>query len=175
MTRRGKKGTIKIPAENRRAQHEEWGRERSGATECPRCGNVHFLKRWYSGRRALETALKKKIGILKPERCPACKEIAAKQFEGEVMIVGVPEKKKTELRRLIKNFGSRALLRDPQDRIIAVRESTGGRIIVTTTENQLAVRLAKKVKEVFKTAHPDILYSKEPSEVVRVRVSFRPA
>lgn len=165
----------KQPQPGREAENEAYWREHKGITKCPRCGNVHFKKRWYASAEDLAERLKvKKLEIAERKLCQACKMIKEHLFEGEVFIEGFSANQKNELRNLIKNFGTRATERDPQDRIIKIEKTdTGYRI--TTTENQLANKLAKKIKDVFKTVDVHFSRTPEPEEVSRVHVVFREA
>ncbi len=145
--------SIKLPQRGREAQGEEYWREHKGVTKCPKCGNVHFKKRWYASEEDLRSRLKaKKLEIAERKICPACIIINSHTFEGELFIEEFPAHHQRELLRLIKNFGERATQIDPQDRIIKVEE-TGKGYRVTTTENQFS-------------------HSPEPAEVDRIHVIF---
>ena len=167
--------SIKLPQLDREAQGEDYWREHKGVVRCPRCGNVHFKKRWYASSSDLRGRLKiKKLSITETKFCQACRMIKEHTFEGEIFIDGFPSYKKKELLRLINNFGERAVKIDPQDRIIKIEETkTGYR--VTTTENQLAGKLARKIKEVFKMVKVHYSRSPEPAEVSRIFVTFHGA
>lgn len=69
-------------------------------------------------------------------------------FEGRVELIGVPQGRVDDAISRIKNFSRRAQARDPLDRVIAIKRR-GNRIEVTTTENQLAVRIAKAVRGIL--------------------------
>ncbi|PIP73827.1 MAG: hypothetical protein COW88_00745 [Candidatus Lloydbacteria bacterium CG22_combo_CG10-13_8_21_14_all_47_15] len=169
----GKKSSIKLPQRDREAQHEEYGREGKGAVLCPDCGNVHFRKKWHASLATLhEHAKDEMLAVSGEKRCHACTMVREHTFEGELFLEKVPERFREELMNLIRHFGEHARANDPQDRIIAVEDTdTGYRI--TTTENQLADRLAKKIKDAFNTADIHFTHSKEPFEVDRIRVIFR--
>src|SRR3989344_328087 len=62
--------------------------------------------------------------------------------------------------QMVRNIRSRASNRDPQDQIIKI-EDKGDTIRITTTENQLAVSLAKQVARAHKGGKLDIKFSKE--------------
>ena len=81
--------------------------------------------------------------------CPACEMIKNRQFEGEIIIKNIPVKIKSDLINLAKTFSKRAFERDPMDRLIDIKETKDG-LRITTTENQLAVKLAKKSKKLSK-------------------------
>jgi len=71
---------------------------------------------------------------------------------------------------LIVAFDAKSQKKDPKDRILAItKEVSRWRI---TTENQLVVRLGKKIHSTFKKTTLSISYSAEPAEVARVNISF---
>ena len=141
---------------------------------CKGCQAVFYKKSWHP---AVEQSslrgkpLKAKTYNLKPILCPACQMIKNHQFEGEITITNIPESYSQELVNLIKNFCQRAYEIDPMDRLIGIKKTKDG-LIVTTTENQLAVKLTKKIKDVFKKVQIKISYSSEPGEVVYIKLTF---
>ncbi len=154
------KRTSKLPDERR----EE--KTKAGVLVCPDCNNVFYKKKWQSSR---EVDLK---GIKTHEKqCFACQMISQNLYEGEVIVENIPEKYEEELFNLISSFGKEAEKRDSQDRIIKV-EKEKGRFKITTTENQLAVRIAKHIHNAFKKTELNISHSKEPHQVSRVSVKF---
>lgn len=167
-----KSSSIKLPLRNREAKNEAYWREHKGIVACPRCKNLHTKKRWYASEDTLKHALKTStIVIAEKKICPACTMIKNHTFEGELFIEGFPTDMKKDLKNLINNFGKRATAIDPQDRIIAI-ETTRKGYRVTTTENQLANKLAKKIRDAFNTVEIDFKNTAEPSEVSRVHVTF---
>ena len=164
--------SIKLPQRGREAQNEEYWREQKGITKCPRCDNVHFKKRWYASAEDLRKRLGvKRLAFAERRFCQACAMIKNRTFEGEVFLEGFPLRRQGELLCLVRNFGERASGIDPQDRIIEIGETKGG-YRVTTTENQLAHKLAKKIKDAFNTVDIRSSYSPEPAEVERIHVTF---
>lgn len=154
-------------------KNEEYWKERKGVVKCPNCVNVHFKKRWYASEEDLRRRLKiEKLSIAETKLCPACKMIKERAFEGEVFIEGFPERHIKELLRLVKNFGERTTQIDPQDRIIKIEETDKG-YRITTTENQLADKIANKIKDAFNTVDIQFSFSAEPAEVSRIHVVFR--
>lgn len=147
----------------------------SGLVICEKCDAVYYKKSWHHNLRHHKD-LKENLPV-KFSLCPACEMIKNRQFEGEIIIKNIPIKIKNDLIDLAKTFSKRAFERDPMDRLIAVKETKEG-IIITTTENQLAVKLAKKIKETFKPARAGgkaelkIIYSPTPSDVVYIRLTF---
>lgn len=167
-----KPSSVKLPQRGREAEHEEFGREHKGSIVCPRCHNVHFKKMWHVPGSAPKHEDGEGVAHAREELCPACKMVEEHLFEGELFVEEVPVKHKTELLNLIHNVGKHATEIDPQHRIIDIEETRDG-IRVTTTENQLADRIAKKIQEAFKAVDVRSSHSKEPYEVDRVHVIFR--
>lgn len=134
---------------------------------CPDCKNVHYKKSWHHDfpkdilpeRRDIRFAL-----------CPACKMEKENLFEGEIVIKNVPSVVRKDVIGAIKNSDKQARINDPQDRVLRINEEKD-RIVVQTSENQLAVRIAKKVKETFKgRAKLQIFYSR--NDVTRALLTF---
>lgn len=164
--------SVRLPPRGREAEHEEYWREHKGVTKCPMCGNVHFKKRWYVSEKDLQKRLKvEKLKIAEKKLCPACQMTEGRTFEGELFIEEFPDHLRKELLRLVRNFGKRAAELDPQDRIIKITETKQG-YRVTTTENQLADKLAKKIRDTFNKVEIRFSHSPEPEEVDRIHVIF---
>ena len=164
---------LKQPPRKGVAQRDEHGHERPGIIICPDCGNVHYHKRWWKNS---DSGLKKLVVMhyrtAAHTRCPACTMAHERLFEGEVIIENIPRKFKIDLRNLIDRFGLTATEMDPQDRIMTMDKSDS-EWRITTSENQLADRLAKKIRDSFKHhTQIHISHSKEPYEVDRVKVAF---
>ncbi len=140
-----------------------------GIIVCPVCHSVYYKKSWHHNQNKDSNA---KPQIAK-KLCPACQMIKDKEFEGQLVINNFPSNPKTDLIKLIKNFCQRAFERDPLDRLIDIQTKSGN-LIITTTENQLAVKLAKKIKEVFNKykVQIKISYSPEPSDVAYIKINF---
>lgn len=163
---------LKQPKPGRGAEHEEFGREKGGIAECTLCHNVHFKKRWYPSLAVLQEQLQdKKLQASRKEICPACRMVKEHLFEGELFVEGFPVAHKADLLNLIKNFGQHATEIDPQHRIIKIG-GTAKKLYITTTENQMADRLARKIRDAFKTVKIHFSHSKEPYEVDRIHATF---
>jgi len=147
---------------------------KKGLKVCKSCQAVFYKKSWHhpGPEQSMvqdKSHLKPKTYNLKPSLCPACQMIKNHQFEGEIAITNFSENYPQELINLIKNFCQRAYEIDSMDRLIGIKKTKDG-LIITTTENQLAVKLAKKIKDVFKKVQIKISYSSEPSEVVHIKL-----
>lgn len=153
-----------------RTEKHEISKGKSGLVVCERCDAVYYKKSWHRNLRDYKD-LKENLAM-KFSLCPACEMIKNRQFEGEIIIKNVPIKIKDGLINLVKTFSKRAFERDQMDRLIDIKE-TKDELKITTTENQLAVKLAKKIKETFKKAELKITYSPSPSDVVYVKIEFR--
>ena len=105
--------------------------------------------------------------------CPACKMIESKKFEGQIVINDLPKNLHENAINLIEAFCHRARQKDPMDRLIDIKKTNGG-LTVFTTENQLALRLAHKIKDAFKKMDMKISYSPSPTNAVYVTLTFLP-
>ena len=149
-------------------EESEFGKGREDILLCRGCNAVYFYKSWH---HKLEDYPKlKESKRLKFTLCPACRMIKDKKFEGEVFLEDIPEKFKKEVINTIKNVGKEALRKDIQDRIISIYEIGRRKIRVLTTENQLAVRIGKKIKDSY-PSKIEIQHSKKES-TVRIKVIF---
>lgn len=163
--------TFRIPPRNGVAQGDEYGRAEHGVALCVSCGNIHYRKQWLQPRSVNMRELNRRGTPTTRTLCPACSLGTRGLYEGELLLENVPLLIEEEVGRLIRGFGRRAQAHNPQHRIIAIkRERRHWR--VTTTENQLAVRLAKKIQDSFKRVLLTISHSREPYEVGRVRLVF---
>jgi len=165
-----KQYNIKLP----KSQHEveEFGKGEETLVLCESCGIAYYKKSWHhkpEGFKTLEKKIEKRP--VKFILCPACQMIKNKQFEGKITLENIPAKFKNELEGLINGFNRRAYQRDPLDRIIDVKKS-GSTWEVTTTENELANKLAKKIEETFYKIKPKATFSSDPSDVVYIKIVF---
>jgi len=150
-------------------EENEAGPGRQEFVFCPGCGIVYYHKSWH---HALEDWRHLKGDErIKFVLCPACLMIKGKKFEGELTVSGLATRKlKEEIRGALENSGKLAFRRDPLDRIIEIEEK-GNRLIVRTTENQLAVKLAKKIKLTF-GGKMTVSHSRE-EDVIRAEVMLK--
>lgn len=156
-----------------RNEDQEVRKNEKGVVFCSECGAVHYMKSW---RHALEEykSLSDNASV-KFSLCPACEMIKNHQFEGKVTITHIPEKEVGEVARLIENFGARAKERDVLHRLIEIKKTESAKgvdLVVTTTENQLANKLADKIKETFHHVKLSRSFSPAPSDVEYVTIEF---
>lgn len=154
--------------------------EGKGVIFCSGCGAFHYQKAWHCNKNKKPLSIGdlpkgEKTKSQKLVLCPACKMIKDKEFAGQLTIINFPAASKDSLVKLIDNFCQRARERNSLHRLIGIR-NVNGDLVATTTENQLAVKLAKKIKEVFNKykIQMKISYSPEPSETAYVKINFAP-
>ncbi|MFA6608324.1 MAG: hypothetical protein WCT07_00190 [Candidatus Paceibacterota bacterium] len=145
--------------------------EYKGVTECPKCHNVRFEKRWLHSIADLRKEGEEEPIVARTEKCPACKIIDGGNYEGELFVEGFREEQKEELLNLIHNYCARATEIDPQDRVIKIEDTEKG-LRITTVENELTDRLAKKIKDAFNHVNIHFSHGGEGAEADRVRVTF---
>lgn len=174
-----------------REQKKEYGSGKEDYVICPHCQSVYKGKGWHHKSEFDIERLKNQEKV-REEQCPACEMISNKQFQGEIVIEGPPADKKEQIKNIARNYGERAFKEDPMDRVISIgeekvrrptakekrgkesRDEVKGRndIKILTTENQLAVRIAKKINESFgRKLNVNIKHSHR-DKVSRVRVKF---
>lgn len=166
-----KQNIIKLPQS--RTEREEFGLAKKGLIVCKTCGAYYYKKSWHHDAKKFVAEREGHRIVPKFSECPACAMIRHGLFEGKIIISDIPANYWSEFSNLIKGYCKRAEAKDPLDRLIALTK-TGTTAIATLTENQLAVKLAKKIKDVFnRHAKISITYAQSPSDVSIVRVSFQ--
>lgn len=140
---------------------------------CERCHAVYYEEHWHSWQEAKSLAdFMRRGSMAKETLCTECNYIkkghdGVEGYEGEVLLKGLSDgEEKTEIMNLLRNVGSRATRRDPEDQIIKI-EDKGDTVRVTTTENQLAVSIGKQVARAHKGGKLEIKFS-AMDEVARV-------
>ncbi len=164
-----------------RTEKHELSKGKPGLIFCGDCNAVYYKKSWHRNLRNYKNLSEN--SPIKFSLCLACKMIKDRQFEGEIIINNIPANIEGSLIHLIEAFGRRAEQKDNQHRVISINlirnkiSNGAGKnkmgLVVTTTENQLAVKLAKKIKDVFKKIDMKISYSPSPSDVAYVKLSFK--
>lgn len=157
-----------------RAEQEETGPGKKALIFCSQCGIVYYQKSWHHTPdhfKGLDKPHNQKEYAVSFTLCPACEMIKHHQYEGRIVMEAVPEQVTKDLDNLIINFCERAHARDPLDRLIAVTRDRD-RVEVTLTENQLANRLAHKIKETFHAVKTHISYAGNPSDVAEIKIIF---
>lgn len=149
-------------------EEAEFGPGRKEIVFCSGCGIVYYHKAWH---HAFEDW--RHFDEDKPVKfvlCPACRMIQDKKFEGELIISGINKKElKDEIIGALRSGGELAFRRDPLDRVIGI-EDKKNQLIIRTTENQLAVRLGKKIRQTFH-GQMEIIHSRG-EDVTRVKVTL---
>lgn len=158
-----------VPAKSAHSR-SEFGAGKKGLTLCNDCGAAYYKKSWHHAMDGFKSIDRKDVAVVF-ETCPACAMIRNKQYEGRVTIAGCPSAKRAELLAMIERFGKYWNAKDVLDRIIETKNE-GGNLVVTTTENQLAAKLGRKIKDVFPGVKTNVAYRGDPSDVVDVTVTF---
>ncbi|MEK7167145.1 MAG: hypothetical protein AAB732_01920 [Patescibacteria group bacterium] len=126
---------------------------------CSKCKAVYYNKCWHKNLNFLKG--KNTTKSIKKFLCPACKWTKTNLAEGVIILNlenNFREKeilnlennfREKEILNLVKNVETRAKLRDPEDRIIKINKEKN-KITILTTENQLAISIAKQIQRAFK-------------------------
>lgn len=156
-----------------RSEKREFPRGEHGLVFCDSnkggCGAVYFKKSWHHSVKNLKKIREDAPVLFK--LCPACTMIKNHQFEGRIVIKNLPVKFEKELFNFARGFGERARYRDPLDRVIGVEKTREG-VVITTTENELASKLARKIKQQFVKVKSKISFSSAPSDTAYITIEF---
>jgi len=155
-----------------KVQDNEYGKASKGVIVCEICHDVFFKKGWHKPGSTPIVGTKLSGTGVHFALCPACKMKKGNLFGGKVTIKNIPAASREELFNLISGFGRRATDRNPQDRIMDIK-NTGGTFVVTTNNDQLAAKLGKKISETFdKKTEKKVSFSSEPERVSHVEINF---
>ena len=151
-TRAGGKDRARELATRRTRAHQAPAPKLKGAppadlTVCERCGEVFWRKTWRRSPVRVTHALltSARWGV-----CPACRQVAAGEFFGRVLLRGdYVRAHEQELRRRIDTVERRARHTQPDRRIVSMRRAPGG-LEVLTTSQKLAHRIVHELKKAFK-------------------------
>lgn len=166
-----KTGAIDRRHQRSRKEESEFGLGQKEFLKCSDCGVVYFDKSWHG------SLLEEKQEHLKEDRqfkftlCPACKMAHNKLFEGELVVkLKVKgEKLKSDVMNTINNSNKQAQDWDPLDRILWT-EDNGNEVRIFTSENQLVVKIGKKLRSSFPGSTLKIKHSGE--DIIRVYVEI---
>ncbi len=154
--------SLKTPA-------REFPKGQAGIVFCKTCSAVYFKKSWHHNLRRHNTLSENTAVHF--TLCPACVMIQNKKYEGKIIIANVPFAAREQLENLIHAFTHRAFRRDPMDRLIEIKKKNGA-LEVSTTENQLAVKLAKKIKDAYKKVEIAISYGHAKDKAAEITIKF---
>lgn len=149
----------------------------AGVVLCKDCGAAYHKKSWRHGVEQFNKAETESISSGKKDVpvnfaiCPACQMIKNHQYEGRITIKNLPEASEQSLHELVEGFGKRAYEQDPMDRLIAIKND-GGNWVITTTENEMANKLAHKIKTSFSHSKSRTHFAGDPSDVAEITIEF---
>jgi len=129
---------------------------------CIKCDSVYYDKKWYTKEelarhlekreelkgKKFENWFREELKKAKRVICEADKQ-RKDWSEGVVILDGLNSKIKREVLNLVKNIDREGRKNDMEDKIVAM-EDLGERVVIYTSENQLAHRIGKQVASAFK-------------------------
>ena len=127
---------------------------------CESCHTLYQSKRWVLDPVAFEMAAGEKETLW--VTCPACQKVAGHQPEGIVTLRGeYLWNHEEEIRNILNNEGSKALERNPLERIMSM-DREGDELIIETTDVKLAEHLGRAL---HRAHHGDlkVTWSPDPS------------
>src|SRR3989338_7530229 len=149
-------------------EEQEFGLSKDEIVACPQCDAVYYYKSWHHNLLNYKGVSTDKGFVFK--LCPADQMKKDGFFEGEVVVENFPKQEGEEILNLIKNIGEKAYGRDVLDRIFNT-EILDSKIVVTTSENQLAKQIGKSINKAKKGSKLDESFSEE--DVIRMRVYWQ--
>lgn len=162
-----KTGMLNRKHQRSRKEESEFGLGQKEFLKCSDCGVVYFDKSWH------RSLLEEKLEHLKEKKqfkftlCPTCKMKKNKVFEGQLTIrlTTNNQRFKEEILNTVKNSDKQGQEWDPLDRILWMEDGVN-EVKVYTSENQLAVKIGKKLKSSFPGSTLEIKHSGE--DIIRV-------
>ena len=142
----------KFAAGEKKSRHamEEFGPGKGEFILCPKDDAVYYKKSWHHASDFFGRAPNmKKEKEIRFRLCPVHEMMKNKQYEGEVIVQDVPEQFFGELGRLVENMGKQAQEEDVTTRVLSL-DARAGVLRITTSENQLAQKIARKIERVFR-------------------------
>ncbi len=161
----------------RRKNDEQEFKVHKGIVVCNDCGAAYFKKRWRHGLEQIKTGANKDQPV-SFATCPACQMIKNHQYEGRIIVRNLPAKHEKDLEDLVRGFSKRATERDPMDRLVEIKRdpSAGsGQVanwVITTTENEMANKMAHHIKESLRASKSRTHFAPEPSDVAEITIDF---
>ena len=117
-------------------------------TVCEGCHAVYKKKRWYADPHLYIAAVK--ISDTAVAVCPACLKIRDNFPGGIVTLTGdYVLLHKQELLNLIKNEEARARGFNPLERVMSVKETGYGGMVISTTNEKMAQRIGRAIRKAF--------------------------
>ena len=150
---------------------------KKGIVVCSEGGAAYFKKRWTHGLEEVKTPENKDEPVSFAV-CPACQMIKNHQYEGRITVKNLPAKYEKDLEDVVRGFSKRATERDPMDRLIEIKRdpSTGSgqaaNWVITTTENEMANKIAHHIKDSLRAAKSRTRFAPEPSDVAEIVIEF---
>ena len=157
--------------DHHQTKSDEWWEEHVGHSSkmklCDRCEAVYFDGFWHNAPEIAWKLKEERGSSTEHTHCTECNWIVTgvegvkSGFEGQITLDCLDDpKEKGEILSTVRNFAQRATKRDPQDQIIAI-EDRGNRVVITTTENQMAVGIGKAVDKAYKGGSLRIVWSED--------------
>jgi hypothetical protein len=140
---------------------------------CRVCKAVNFNKRWHHGDH-VKVANLKKSPFAWVTRCPACKMIESHKYGGKITITNVPSMASRELFYLIDNHAKQEYQKNCQHRLIEIVKRDQNTWILTTTDNQMASKLANRIRQAFDHVEVKTSYIDGENPIVKSIVEFLP-
>ncbi len=166
MSKNNISGSIHRAGPRSKKDEQEYGLAKGGVLVCLQCNSAYFEKSWHHPLDEEKMNQLKNDKLVKFDLCPACKMLKEKSYEGEVVIKISGTMNREEILNEIKNSDKQAQQKDPMDRVLWTEEKADG-LHAFTSENQLAVKIGKKIHSSLGKGNLDIRHS-DGEDLIRV-------
>lgn len=156
----------------RHREEAEFGKAKKGVLRCTACGAFYYRKSWHHDVMVNAAGQRRPMPEFPPTICPACRMIRGRQYEGKLFIEHIPRQQSADLFNLVNAYCGRAYALDPQDRLISLRRANASAEL-RFSDNQLAMRLAKKIRDAFNTVDIVPRYAKHSRDASIFYLRFR--
>lgn len=171
------KGRIISPPKSFKAKMKN--QEHKSLLFCEKCPSVFYQKSWRHLNQVDISDVQKQN--LKKTICPACLMEKTKNYEGEIIMnffAPLNDQIKQEIKNLIINISNKEYERNPLSRLGEFQESEN-QWKIFFTDNQLAKRIAQKIKKTFlesifsQNQNIEIKFAEEKRPKTRITMTFK--
>jgi hypothetical protein len=130
-----------------RHEVEEFGPGKVDIIFCPEGEEVYYYKSWHHG--LADYPYLKENKPVRFKLCPFHEMKKNHQWEGEIRVLGLPEKYQPQIVSTAEGLSREAYRRDPMHRILDIKTSEN-EIKIYVSENQLTQKISKKIFQSLK-------------------------
>ena len=154
-----------------RRELEEFGPGKSGIILCSEGDAAYYQKAWHHDLEKYRELSEEKSVTFK--LCPFHELKKSRRWEGEVRLIDIPEEFRSDILRAAENVSNEARRRDPMHGILDIQKRRNA-ISIYTSENQLAQKIAKRIRASHKHHILEAIHRGKDSDAVLVLLEWNP-